>query len=239
MLNVAICDDNPLTASYVEEYLSNVPIRDIAYEVFCSGTDLINYLHKNPSEPHFSIYFMDIEMPGINGIETASRIRELDAYALIIFITEHKEYVYQVFNVLPFRFIIKPLEKDALDTVLHEAINNIRIMKQLFFFKQERISFQIPFQEIKYFEGAGRKVRLLSTKTEYLFYGKISDIKEKVDKNIFVQIHKSYLVNMEFIRSISETEVLLEDNIRLPISKKFRKEVKSGHLNFMEWRCGE
>jgi DNA-binding LytR/AlgR family response regulator len=239
MIHIAVCDDSPITSSYVEEYLSKLPLKDISFDVFSSGNDLINYMEKNPDNAYFNIYFMDIEMPGVNGIETAAYIRKNDKNAIIIFITEHKEYVYQVFAVLPFRFIVKPLDKERLDIVLKEAIENIQTMKQLFFFKKERQEFQIPFDEILYFEGAGRKVKLLTETTEYVFYDKISNIKGEVDKNLFLQIHASYLVNMEFIRFISEVEVVLEGNVKLPISKKFRKEAKLQHLNFMEWRCGQ
>jgi DNA-binding LytR/AlgR family response regulator len=239
MIHIAVCDDSLITSSYVEEYLSKLPLKDISFDVFSSGNDLINYMEKNSDNTYFNIYFMDIEMPGINGIETAAYIRKNDKNAIIIFITEHKEYVYQVFDVLPFRFIVKPLDKERLDIVLKEAIENIQTMKQLFFFKKERQNFQIPFDKILYFEGVGRKVKLVTETTEYVFYDKISNIKEKVDKNLFLQIHASYLVNMEFIRLISEVEVVLEGNIKLPISKKFRKEAKLQHLNFVEWRCGQ
>lgn len=238
-MRIAVCDDNLITSGYIEEYLSKLSLNDITFDVFCSGNDLIDYMDRNPDNVYFNIYFMDIEMPGVNGIETAAYIRKKDKNALIIFITEHKEYVYQVFEVLPFRFIIKPLNKEKLDIILQEAIENIQTMKQIFFFKKERQNFQIPFDKILYFEGEGRKVKLVTSTTEYKFYDKISNIKKTVNENIFLQIHTSYLVNMEFIRFISEIEVVLEGDVKLPISKKFRKEAKSQHLNFMEWRCGQ
>lgn len=238
-MRIAVCDDNQITSNYIEEYLYKLSLKDISFDVFYSGNDLIDYIEKNPDNTFFNIYFMDIEMPGMNGIETAAYIRQKDKNALIIFITEHKEYVYQVFEVLPFRFIIKPLVKERLDTVLKEAFENILTTKQLFFFKKERKDFQIPFDKIIYFEGAGRKVKLYTITEEYVYYDKISNIKGKVNENIFLQIHASYLVNMEFIRFISETEVVLEGGVKLPISKSFRKEVRSLHLNFVEWRCGQ
>lgn len=239
IMRIAVCDDNQITSNYIEECLSKLSLKDISVDVFCSGNDLINYIEKNPDSVYFNIYFMDIEMPGMNGIETAAYIRQKDKNSLIIFITEHKEYIYQVFEVLPFRFIIKPLVKEKLDTVLKEAFENILTTKQLFFFKVERQNYQIPFDKIIYFEGAGRKVKLYTETEEHVYYDKISNIKEKVNENLFLQIHASYLVNMEFIRMISETEVILEGNVILPISKRFRKEVRALHLNFMEWRCGQ
>jgi len=236
VITIAICDDDKLTANYMEEYILSLPIKDIFYDIFMTGHDLMNYLENN--NVRYNIYILDIEMPGINGIETASHIRRKDKNALIIFSTDHKEYVYQVFEVLPFRFIIKPLTKERLTTVLYEAFEHIQTMGQLFFFKKERNNFQIPFRDILYFEGNGRKVRLNTVTGEHEFYSRLRDITGKVDANLFLQIHISYLVNMEHIHSISESEVLLDNHIRLPISKKFRQDAKMQHLKYMEWRCG-
>lgn len=235
-MRISICDDNRITANYVEEYISNLSFKDITYDIFFSGEDLIKYIENN--HVVYNIYFMDIEMPGRSGIETSAYIRQTDKNALIIFITDHKEYVYQVFEVLPFRFLMKPLTKEKLNTVLGEAMEHIQTMKQVFFFKQGKTRLQVPFDEILYFEGNRRKIRLVTNQKEYEFYDKISNLKEQVDMNIFLQIHTSYLINMEQIHLIDESEVLLKNDIHLPISKKFRKEAKEQHLKYMEWRCG-
>lgn len=238
MLNIAVCDDNMSTAGYVEKYLSEFSLKNINYEIFCSGNDLLDYLNENKEAPAFNLYFMDIEMPGLNGIDTSSYIRQKDKHALIVFITDHKEYVYQVFEVLPFRFIEKPLTKECLYKVLREAMDTIQSMKQLFFFKWERSHYQIPYDEIRYFEGNGRKIRVYTEFLAYDFYGKIVAVNKELDQSIFLQIHASYLVNMDYIRLISESEVVLEGDITLPISKKYRKEARFSHLAFMDWRCG-
>lgn len=237
MIPIAICDDNPLIAGYVEECLMDMPINDISCEVFLSGSDLISHIENNAKAKEYPIYFMDIEMPGIDGIETSRYIRSRDSKAVIVFITSHKEYVYQVFEVLPFRFLTKPVTKEKLHTVLRDAIGHIQTMRQLFFFKIERTQYQVPFDKILYFESAGRKIKLVTLSAEYEFYGKLSNIIDELDRNIFVQLHNSYLANMEYITCISEAELTLENGNSLPISKKYRKAVKQQHLNFIAWRC--
>ena len=74
----------------ISEILDNCPL-----EVFSNGEELLDYLSDR--KQRFSLYFMDISLPGISGIETAAAIREKDPYALIIYITDYKEYVYQGF----------------------------------------------------------------------------------------------------------------------------------------------
>ena len=234
-MRIAVCEDNNIVAAFMEDYIASMEAENIEYEIFTSGDDLIHYMEQE--NVTFNILFMDIEMPGQNGIETSAYVREKDKNALIIFITDHKEYVYEVFDVLPFRFLIKPVTREALNLVMKKAFEHFNLTKQVFFFKQNKTQLQVAFDEIIYFEGNLRKVRLVTTGGEYDFYGKISEVVKKLDGNLFLQIHNSYIVNMDQIRKISESVVLLKSGITLPISKKYREYVRQKHIQYMAWRC--
>lgn len=234
-MRIAVCEDNNIVAAFMEDYIASMEAENIEYEIFTSGDDLIHYMEQE--NVTFNILFMDIEMPGRNGIETSAYVREKDKNALIIFITDHKEYVYEVFDVLPFRFLIKPVTREALNLVMKKAFEHFNLTKQVFFFKQNKTQLQVAFDEIIYFEGNLRKVRLVTTGGEYDFYGKISEVVKKLDGNLFLQIHNSYIVNMDQICKISESVVLLKSGITLPISKKYREYVRQKHIQYMAWRC--
>lgn len=88
-------------------------------------------------------------------------------------------------------------------------------------------------------KAADGKVTIHSISGETEIYGKIAKIAETVDKNIFAQTHVSFLVNLEYVRSIRQAEVILSDGAILPISKRYQREIKERHLLFMERRCGE
>lgn len=234
-MRIAVCEDNNIVAAFMEDYIASMEAENIEYEIFTSGDDLIHYMEEE--NVTFNILFMDIEMPGRNGIETSAYVRKKDKNALIIFITDHKEYVYEVFDVLPFRFLIKPITREALSLVMIKAFEHFNLTKQVFFFKQNKTQLQVAFDEIIYFEGNLRKVRLVTTGGEYDFYGKISEVVKKLDGNLFLQIHNSYIVNMDQIRKISESVVLLKSGTTLPISKKYREYVRQKHIQYMAWRC--
>ena len=234
-MRIAVCEDNNIVAAFMEDYIASMEAENIEYEIFTSGDDLIHYMEQE--NVTFNILFMDIEMPGRNGIETSAYVREKDKNALIIFITDHKEYVYEVFDVLPFRFLIKPVTREALNLVMKKVFEHFNLTKQVFFFKQNKTQLQVAFDEIIYFEGNLRKVRLVTTGGEYDFYGKISEVVKKLDGNLFLQIHNSYIVNMDQIRKISESVVLLKSGTTLPISKKYREYVRQKHIQYMAWRC--
>ncbi len=235
-MRIAICDDDNNVVNQIEDYLSKQKIKDLEWEVFQSGDELAEYAKVN--NVTFQIYFMDIEMAGHNGIETAAMVRDTDKKALIIFMTQHKDYVYGVFEVLPFRFLVKPLDEKSLGAVFNDALAHLRTVKQIFTFKQDRATMQVYLDEIMYFESVGRKMTMLTSENNYVFYGKLYEIYEQLDKTLFVQIHASYIVNMEYISVIKDTEVTMKNGISLPISKRLRADVREQHLGYIEWRCG-
>ena len=115
MLSIAICEDNVPVQSQLENYIHEL-FSSCPVEIFSSGEELLSGLEGK--ERGFSIYLMDISLPGISGIETAASIRTRDPYALILYITDYREYVYQVFETLPYRFILKPVDKSVFQKAL-------------------------------------------------------------------------------------------------------------------------
>lgn len=236
MIRIAVCEDSIPVQAQIEDHISEI-LTDCPVEVFSSGEELLSFLSRE--KRRFSLYLMDISLPGISGIETAAAIRERDPYALIIYITDYKEYVYEVFETLPYRFITKPIDKDIFHKAISDAVNYITDRGELFHFHVDRIQYQIPFQEIIYFESNLRRVTLHTGKEAFSFYGRLRDLSEHLNPMLFVRTHASYLVNMEYIRSIRDAEVLLSTGEHIPVSRKYRPSVRDKHLEYMKWRAAQ
>ncbi|WMJ89081.1 LytR/AlgR family response regulator transcription factor [Anaerocolumna sp. MB42-C2] len=235
-MNIAICEDNKAIASEVENYILNLGFRNMECDIFYSGDKLISYLLGN--ETAYQIYFLDIIMPGINGIETAQKIREKDTKAIIIFMTDYKDYVFHVFEVLPFRFLIKPVTQEKIDIIVYDAIEYLCSSKKFFFFSVENTNYQVPFEDIIYFESNKRKIRMVTNKEEHLFYDKLSNVEQKLDNNFFARIHVSYLINFENLCEVETNKVRMINSDILPISMKYQKTIKENHMNYIKWRSG-
>lgn len=134
--------------------------------------------------------------------------------------------------------IVAAFMEEYISSLNLEAIEQINTEKKIYFFKIGKQQFQVFYNEILYFEGNRRKVRIVTTAGEWEFYSKISDVYQQIDPTIFLQIHASYIVNMEHIRCITDREVTLTSGTILPISKRFRNEARQRHMTYMEWRCG-
>lgn len=236
MIRIAVCEDSIPVQAQIEDHISEI-LTDCPVEIFSSGEELLSFLSRE--KRRFSLYLMDISLPGISGIETAAAIRERDPYALIIFITDYKEYVYEVFETLPYRFITKPIDKDIFHKAISDAVNYITDRGELFHFHVDRVQYQIPFQEIIYFESNLRRVTLHTGKEAFSFYGRLRDLSEHLNPMLFVRTHASYLVNMEYIRSIRDAEVLLSTGEHIPVSRKYRPSVRDKHLEYMKWRAAQ
>lgn len=236
MLKIAICDDEIEIAHKLEADIHRMPFHDVETEVFLSGHELLK--HYSP-DGGYNIILLDIEMPAVNGIETARILRQTDSNVVFIFVTAYKEYVYQIFETLPFRFLEKPVSYEKLFEVLKDAIRYVEDTKSYFFFKKGTTDYQVPAKEIFYFEAANRKIKLYTAGGGDSYYGKFKKLTEQLNPNYFLQIHTSFIVNMDYIISFNEKSVLLSNNSSLPVSLKYRESARLEHLKFIERRCGK
>ena len=124
------------------------------------------------------------------------------------------------------------------DEKVRECLEHLNLTGQYYFFKMDRAQHQTPYDEIRYFEGRGRKVCMHCEEKDYEFYEKISTVAKGLDDSLFCRIHVSFVVNMDKIRELCDTEVVMENGERLPISKAYRQEVREKHLNYMMMKSG-
>lgn len=236
MIRIAICDDDIIAANRMEDIISTISHEVLDMDVFCSGIELLKQIEQNIS---YQIILLDIEMPETNGIETALELRKKDKEAVIIFVTNYKEYVYQVFEVLPFRFLEKPVSAEKLRGTITDAVTHLQERKGYFSYRKGTTDFQIPIKDIIYFESDNRKTRIFTNNHADEFYGKFRLLMTKLSTSYFLQVHTSYIVNMDYIASFNDRDVNLKNGISLPVSLKFRESARLNHMRFLERRCGE
>lgn len=171
-------------------------------------------------------------MKHVDGISAARLIRETDRSVLFIYISGYDSYLKELFEVEPFRFLSKPLEKELFCRYYKEACQRIgetEVFYQFTFNKEIR---KVPLNNVVYFESRNRVVYIVlsSGHSEY-FYGKLNGVeKELADSRCyFLRIHQSFLVNYDYIKKMNFFNVTVyigEREMELKISEDRQKEVR-------------
>lgn len=125
-------------------------------------------------------------------------------------------------------FLKKPIREEKVYGIMEEIRRSDRKSKTVFFYKKRKMEYQVPYQEIVYFQSDGRKVRIHTQSRVYEYNTKLSQILRNGIPENFLQIHKSYIVNLDYVVGRTYTRLHLKDaDQRLPVSQPYRKEVRT------------
>lgn len=232
MLRVAICDDDFLFTGMLEKTLraeAEANGIEIEIDVFFDGVMLGKYIRQGNI---FDLIYLDIEMSQQNGIEAARHIRETDKSVLLIYISGYEQYLKELFEVEPFRFLSKPLDHSKFSQYFHEAYQRISENNVYYQFNFNKEIKKVALKDVIYFESRNRIIHIyLNNGEEEFFYGKLNDV-EKDLKEInqrYLRIHQSYLVNYDYVRKMNFSNLVIENNgeqITLQISEDRQKKIR-------------
>lgn len=233
MIRVAICDDEKLIATRIEELVIGACIKRgvrAFTDTFYSGSSLMEYIRLGNE---YDIIYLDIEMPDMDGIEFAKRLRTENTEVMLVYISAHTEYAIQLFDVDTFRFIKKPIDVEEFEDVLNKAYERMISHNRFFTYFYNKSIYKIRIKSILYFESKGRIIHINTVGGKEKFYGKLDDAEEKLrtEKIQFLRIHKSFLVNMEYVEKISYDKVYLKNGEELRISEERKKMIQREYLN--------
>lgn len=229
-MQVAICDDEVEFRNELKnlllEYKREKRIQIDIYE-FKNGNSLLD------SKIIFDIVFIDYQMPGLDGLETAKAIRLKNCICSIIFITNYPQFVFDSFEVQPFRFFTKPLDANKLKTAMDNYLRQQKLLNPILIVEDGEQK-TINSESIIYLEGDG-KYCLVRTKDHVFKSSKtLSKVQELLPQHCFYRIHKSYVVNMYCISSIVGNEVLLINGEKARIGREHIAEFKTVYRNFVK-----
>lgn len=228
MLSIAVCDDMILEcvdlSKRIEGFLQNKGISAILKQ-FYQGKDLLNATEA------FDIIFLDIKMPGINGMDLAKVLRRKGQDNLLIFVTSVKEYVFEAYDVEAFHYLVKPIEKQKLEQVLSHAVEKISKHQNADFIlvSSQKNTRKIWLKDIVYIEAMGRVVKIRCENEVIETYEQIGVLEDKLKEKDFFRCHKGFLVNMKFIDTFNKTQIFMENGEAVLLAKRrydaFAKEI--------------
>lgn len=233
MIRIAICDDEPLLVDYLVEQInlySKTEATKCVIHTFNSGLSLLT-----STEP-YDLLFLDIEMPVLDGLAVAKRLRTAGSKALIVFVTSHEELVYESFNVKTFRYLVKPTLQSKLDETINAAIEEIHHNKPhcMLFEISAKTHVQVPLDEILYIITESRETFVQTQKTRFNTIMSMQNLEVALTPYHFFRSHSGCLVNLKQIRSISTQEIIMLNEDIVYLSRTKTSKVKKAFMNALK-----
>lgn len=234
-MRIAVCDDEVSQVALLEKLLSEwAKEHKIAITVvpFFSGEEFIFHWED---DKEYDLLILDIEMGKMNGMEMAKKIRQTDEQLPILFITGYDDYMAQGYEVAAIHYLLKPVNQEKLFEVLDRVQKKEKQEERLFFQgKEGNLGFLMS--QIWYVEALGHQCVLYTKEKEWTLRQSISEVEEYLcQRKEFIRCHRSYLINLQHVSALIKTEVILDNNKRLPLSRSASKKVNEAFIrNFQK-----
>ncbi len=233
-MNIAICDDSTHYINTMEGYLDKLNSNKPEYDVYMSGEELVGAYENNGT--NYDVIFLDMEMGELDGIDTANRIRQIDKYVIIVFVTSHTKYMQRSFECTPFRFLIKPIKFEDFIKVYDEILIKLKDKTETVVFSENRNRIRLFCDDILFFESQAHQI-LIYTKDGKIHKIRktITELMEILDGNMFFKVHRAFVVNLGQIYQILENDIVMHNYDKpIPLSRTYKKELCDKFLNFKE-----
>jgi len=225
LINCLVVDDEPIARKGIMEYIRQIDYLNAVAQCK-SAAEAAGLLQKHKID----LIFIDIQMPKLSGIEFVKALAEPP---LIIFTTAYSEYALEGFELDVVDYLLKPISfarffkaAEKAQSYFHARNKDVSITRDFFFIKCNGKIEKIMMAEVIYIEAMANYVIIYTKQKKYITYLTFSGIEEQLPANLFVRIHKSYLVAISAIQTIDGNEVITSA-MKLPMSKNYRNDVMS------------
>ena len=231
---VGLCDDEKRLLKINNHYMKQI---DEEYEEFTlelvnfmAGKDIIEYIKKEPLD----IAILDVDMIGMDGMEVAKHLKEVNEDIVIFFITGHSEFAVEAFDVDAIGYVMKPVDKDKLERTLLKAVAKVKELKSKekqreLVITVSNLKKRIPVDDILYIERVQTQCVIVTRKEEYHVYDTITDLIDKVGEG-FVRASQSFILRVSEITKVTYKEATLKNGLVVSLGRGFTKEVKKAFL---------
>ncbi len=232
-----IIDDEPLAIEVIENHLAKFEDFDIVAK--CNNAiTAFEIIHKK----NIDLIFLDIQMPKITGVDF---LKTLKNPPKVIFTTAYRDYAIDAYELDVIDYLLKPIsferflkainkyyEVSGKDLTIYSAqANNAPIPESYTYIKADKKLYKVYLKDIIYIEALKDYVKVVCRKKSLVTKHQISSFEEKLPPEIFLRIHRSYIVNISMIEAFNTTEIDILDR-QLPIGRSYKNQVlKVLHFN--------
>ena len=233
MIRIAICDDSEYMRKATAKILLEYSIqKDMEYNVkqFETGEELLQVIDD------YDLVFLDyqFEDKGKDGMAIAREIRLKNKDLVIIFLTSYTSIVFDSFEIGAYRFLIKPIDERKFYAAMDDYIDSLN-KEQTLIIKVDGVTHYIKESKIMYVEGNGKKciIHIIDGTSEIVCNETLSAIEQRLSTKLFNRCHKSFIVNMRYVKAFNHTDLVLENDESIVISRSKFKDFYEAYTDYI------
>ena len=234
-MHILVCDDDAAFSAKVAEYAATyfeaheIPVQ----ATVCSDPEQVLAI---PDLELYRIAFLDVDMPQINGIALGGQLRHRNPDICLVYVSAYLAFALDGYKVNAYRYILKRDVAKQLPSCLEDIFSGMSDLRKTLEVHHNRTTSEIPLDQIYYLESDLRQINVygdIPHQPICTFYGKIADLPAMLYENGFLQVGRSDVVNLQYVRSIRNYKVELRSGVELSVSRQYYTAIRSAWL---EWK---
>ena len=233
-VKIAVCDDDSQVllrvlsklAAYREQRQA-----DLSCQGFENAVDLLASMERE----NYDLLFLDVLMPGLSGIQAAREIRQKNENIKIVFLTSSPEYAVESYSVQATNYLLKPATEERLFPVLDQLADLLRKPEEALTIRTQGSVFRLPYGKIEYIEVISKTLYFyLANGSVRQICGSLSDYEPALLAHPgFCKIHRSYLLNLNWVTEVRQGQLLTATGRRVPIARSAYQHVRTAYTEFL------
>ena len=231
---LAICDDQISELDLLSDLLTRWQKERqtaLRFKTFRSGAELLDAAERES----FSLYLLDVMMPGMDGIEVAREIRTRNDTAEIVFLSSSPGFAYESYSVRAKDYLLKPIQAEMLFALLDQLALREKKPQEGITVKSGATLIRILFSQLSYVEVSGKHLFFnLTDGTVREVYGTLKEYEPLLlSRPEFLQVHRSYIVNMLEVEELSSSGIRTFSGKQLPVSRLLYPQVQKDYMKLL------
>ena len=230
-LNIAICDDETAEIEYLSSLVEQWAASTGNVVMLKSFFSAESFLFEYEENKNYDILLLDIQMKEIDGIGLAKEVRKYSKDTQIVFVTGYDKYISDGYDVAALHYLMKPVSYEKISEVLSRAAENLGKTTPAILINANGENLKLLLSDIYCIEAGGHTLKITCADGEITVNQSLSSFKSNIG-NDFISTHRSFVVNLEHIKRISKTDVILDNGKSVPVSRRMYEDINKAFVAY-------